>query len=140
MSLADHTFCWRDESWACQFDDPNCPRSPGSLAAEIVAEHDEGWVRVHSDEDEGKSEQEMLTGNLVHELIEKVLGAPNQVDQPIANSQWWSTRLEIDTLCYEYAAKIAAEFEAAYVLPIGEPNMHAHDGLGIHRADEHHRP
>ena len=28
----------------------------------------------------------------------------------------------------------------ADALPLGEPTMHAHDGLGIHRAEAHHRP
>jgi hypothetical protein len=26
------------------------------------------------------------------------------------------------------------------VLPIGEPDMHAHDGIGVHDVRQHHRP
>jgi hypothetical protein len=46
----DHTDCFRDESWACQHDDPFCPRSPGSIAAEIVAEHEDGQERRLQDQ------------------------------------------------------------------------------------------
>ena len=42
-----------------------------------------------------------------------------------------------ELIAREYAALTGDTPEA---LPLGEPAMHAHDGLGTHRAEQHHRP
>src|SRR3954462_3820214 len=71
---------------------------------------DEGWVRVHSDEDENKSEEEFLTQNLLREFVENIFGlsklAPAQADIVV----WWDKHPEIDAMIPEYASKIAAEW------------------------------
>jgi hypothetical protein len=78
--------------------------------------HDEGWVRVHSDADEGKSDEEFLTRNILMEFIEVLVDAPADVrdpELPEVGARWWEMHPEYRTLVNEYADKIAREFETS---------------------------
>lgn len=71
------------------------------------------WVRVHSDADEGKSDEEFLTRNLLREMIEKYHGIPQPMYFNDAATLFWESedgeRWEV--LVNEYAEKIAREWE-----------------------------
>ena len=57
------------------------------------------------------------------------------------NSQRASWNAALDAAAREFATPAPLDVERlADALPLGEPTMHAHDGLGIHRAEAHHRP
>jgi hypothetical protein len=73
---------------------------------------DEGWVRVHSDADEGKSDEEFIVRNLLHEMVEKFYfhDIPHDDERLL---HWWKEGLgaDWDRLIDEYADKIAQEYE-----------------------------
>ena len=69
--------------------------------------NEEGWVRVHSDADETKTDEELIVRNLLREMIEKFY------DVPTASAVvWWSlVGQRWESLVVEYAEKIAKEYE-----------------------------
>lgn len=73
----------------------------------------DGWVRVHSDKDEKKSDEEFLVRNLLRELIEKLLEAPIDPTTGVGTAEWWADDPGLEALVEEYAEKIAAEYEDA---------------------------
>lgn len=75
-----------------------------------MAGDEEGWVRVHSDEDENKSDEEFITRNLLREMIEKFYNIPDDIRLSL---HWWKEGVGAQWEPYinEYAAKIATEYE-----------------------------
>jgi len=74
---------------------------------------EEGWVRVHSDEDESRSEEAMITYNILMGFVEKLLDAPSSTDSESQNAavEWWDAHPEIEQRVREVADSIAAEFD-----------------------------
>jgi len=70
----------------------------------------DGWVRVHSDEDEKRSEEEMLTFNIIMGLVENLMNAPHQLDEPEANLAWWKKHPDWEKQIKTAASDIAAEY------------------------------
>jgi hypothetical protein len=77
-----------------------------------MADGSEGWVRVHSDEDENKSDEEFIVRNLLHEMVEKFYFHDIMHDDERL-LHWWKEGLGKDwePLINEYAAAIALEYE-----------------------------
>lgn len=77
-----------------------------------MAENPNPWIRVHSDEDENKSDEEFLVRNRIRLLIETMLRAPSQVTYPESNLAWWELQNpKWEALINEAASDIAKEYE-----------------------------
>ena len=90
---------------------------------------------------------EILLSNIVS-LLERIAQAEEHRNDLVAADQVerreaWAEQREKEEARWAavwMTREEAEKREADDALPLGEPDMHAHDGIGLHRAETHHRP
>lgn len=73
----------------------------------------DGWVRVHSDEDEDRPEEAMLTSNLIATFVESILAPGQDID---GDPGWWDSHPGLYDRVEALANQITGEHEG-YVSP-----------------------